>query len=237
MELIAKRELAPKYQAMAAAMGQDAAQIAYNQAVKDLVTERGGAFREVLEGYDSHGNPHFKTLDRPLTAKQKEQAPPNHEMSYLESKGQLDPTKLEKFAKVFTTDTMEMPRPKEAGPEQKAWDKQFADQLEGLRTEYHNSKNAALSQSGQPQPAQPPMQAQQQAAQPPAPQSAPKIPDNHPSIAALRKRGFSDEQVTHYKNMVDGISELTMKAQQTGLNDKERADLNTLIRNLESYRE
>jgi len=210
MELIASRELAPKYQAMAAVMGQDAAQIAYNQAVKDLVTERGGAFREVLEGYDSRGNPHFKTLDRPLTAKQKEQAPPNHEMSYLESKGQLDPTKLEKFAKVFTTDAMEMPRPKEEGPEQKKWDKQFSSQLEGLRTLYHTSKNNAIgNQSGQSQPAQSPMQAQQQAEQPPAQQATPEQQKKlEQTVQAISQMPIPDQKKSELLKVNSQINEL-----------------------------
>jgi hypothetical protein len=156
------------------------------------------------------------------------------EWANLGTNGFPDSKKILSDANSFTEKELG-PMPKDPGEKQNEWLDLRKRRFDGIVREFNEARAGQINP--QSQPAQPPMQPQQQAAQPPAPQAAPKIPDNDPSIAALRKRGFSDEQVTHYKNMVDGISELTMKAQQTGLNDKERADLNTLIRNLESYRE
>ena len=101
------------------------------------------------------------------------------------------------------------------------------DIMKRLISEHERGGIPSQTQQGQPNPQQ---QGQQQ------PQPAPKIADNDPSISALRKRGFNDDQIGHYKNVVDGVSELTIKAQQGGLTDKERKDLESLIRHLESYR-
>ncbi len=210
MEQEERAKLAPKYNALAAVIGADAAQQAYDNEVKMNVTAKGGAQREVIESYDSHGAAKWRPLDKPAN-------PQAHPIvnEFTDKSGGLDMTAVLKDAKAFAERKLG-PRPKltkdstqDDKDAQKQWDQLVSDRADGIeRLQKYPGKSVAERQAAE-------TASQQAASQPPtsASTSAPAATPNDPSQQA---QAANDQR--------DALSKIAAQIPQLANSSKEKID-------------
>lgn len=232
-EMVERKKLLPKYQAMAAVVGEAAAMQAMNQEVKDNVIMQGKAHKLVLKGLKPDGSMDFQKVEsivpraaeKPKTAKQlQDELGVGGEWKRYETEGIFDEHKALKSAEAKTIKELG-DRPKEHGEKQDTWDARRGFEADIINNKYRAAQAAKRGEGQQAEADQP---AQQQQEQPPVEQKPVKVGSYDTEIKSLRDRGVSPSKIGYLKEMLSTMKTLSEKGAAQPLTQQEKDDLKSL---------